>query len=267
MSETNPDVVAQYERETWNRCADSYLDTFAGLTGETVPLLVDAAGIGSGRTVLEIGSGPGHVAHALARTGAVVTGIDFAADMVKVAQHRFPQLTFREANAEQLPFDEASFNAVVSNFVVHHLARPDVVFREVFRVLEPGGSFAFIVFERPEAQSSIGAFFEAVGQHHDLGELPHGPLFGADRAAYEGPLDASGLATLRFETHEIRWRSQTVEPILRAFMAWGNIAALAKDVYTSIEATARAKLEIYRDGTGYAFPHVVLLGVANKPSS
>jgi ubiquinone/menaquinone biosynthesis C-methylase UbiE len=57
-----------------------------------------------------------------------------------------------------LPFDDARFEAVVSNFVVHHLARPDVVFREVCRVLEPGGSFAFVVFERPEAQSSIGAF-------------------------------------------------------------------------------------------------------------
>ena len=35
----DPDVVAKYERDTWSRCAEDYVDTFAGITGETVPLL------------------------------------------------------------------------------------------------------------------------------------------------------------------------------------------------------------------------------------
>jgi SAM-dependent methyltransferase len=155
----------------------------------------------------------------------------------------------------------------VSNFVVHHLARPDVVFREVFRVLEPGGSFAFVVFERPEAQSSIGAFFEAVAQHHDSDDLPHGPLFGAERSAYVAPLNASGLNDLRFENHDILWRSDTVDPVLQAFLEWGHIAALPKDVQQKIELTARENLEAYRDGGGYAFPHAVLLGTASKLGS
>jgi hypothetical protein len=58
----DPDVVADYERVTWSRCADNYIDTFAGITGETVPLLMEAAGIHPGNQVLQIGSGPGHVA-------------------------------------------------------------------------------------------------------------------------------------------------------------------------------------------------------------
>ena len=172
----DPDVVHQYEYETWTRCAATYLDHFAGLTRETVPLLQDAANLQPGSTVLDIGCGPGHVAGALAEAGAAVTGIDFSARMVEVARRHYPQATFLEANAEELPFGDASFEAVVSNFVVHHLARPDVVFREVCRALKPGGRFAFVVFERPEAQSSIGAFFEAVAAHHDSDELPHGLL-------------------------------------------------------------------------------------------
>jgi ubiquinone/menaquinone biosynthesis C-methylase UbiE len=266
-SPIDTDVVHRYEHETWTRCAATYLDHFAGLTRETMPLLRDAANIQSGSTVLDIGSGPGHVAGALAEVGAAVTGIDFSARMVEVARRHYPQDTFLEANAEQLPFDDASFRAVVSNFVVHHLARPDVVFREVCRVLEPGGSFAFVVFERPEAQSSIGAFFEAVAAHHDSDELPHGPLFGAERNAYVAPLHASGLSDLHFETHDIVWRSDTVEPVLQAFLEWGNITALPQDVQRKIEVTARENLEAYRDGGGYAFPHAVLLGTVVRLGS
>src|SRR4029453_7084381 len=59
MSESmNPEVVTQFEHETWSRCAESYLDTFAGMTRETIPLLLEAAHIRRGSLVLEIGSGP-----------------------------------------------------------------------------------------------------------------------------------------------------------------------------------------------------------------
>jgi 2-polyprenyl-3-methyl-5-hydroxy-6-metoxy-1,4-benzoquinol methylase len=130
MSERfDPDVVAKYEHDTWSRCADDYIDTFAGITGETVPLLLEAAGIRSGSQVLEIGSGPGHVADLLVQAGASVTGVDFSSKMVEVAQSRFPEITFKQADAEQLPFEADSFDAVVANFVVHHLARPETVFR------------------------------------------------------------------------------------------------------------------------------------------
>jgi hypothetical protein len=48
----DPDMVTPYERDTWARCAESYLDTFAALTRETVPLLTKAALIGGGTVVL-----------------------------------------------------------------------------------------------------------------------------------------------------------------------------------------------------------------------
>ena len=158
----NSDVVTQYERETWSRCAESYIDTFAVLTRETVPLVIKAANVGRGTKVLEIGSGPGHVAHAMTESGAVATGVDFSSQMVSVAREMYPDITFQEANAEELPFEDGTFDAVVSNFTVHHLARPEVVFREISRVLVSGGRFAFAVWGAPEAQSSIGAFFDAV---------------------------------------------------------------------------------------------------------
>ena len=104
MSELmNPEVVTKFEHDTWSRCAESYLDTFAELTRETVPLLLEAARISRGSHVLEIGSGPGHVAHSLTEARAIVTGVDFSAEMVAVARRQFPGITFQEADASNSP--------------------------------------------------------------------------------------------------------------------------------------------------------------------
>lgn len=261
----DPDVVTQYERETWARCAESYLDTFAALTRQTVPLLSKAAMIGSGGNVLEIGSGPGHVADMLRETGAAVTGVDFSPQMVEVAQHRYPEIIFQEANAEQLPFDAGTFDAVVSNFTVHHLARPEVVFKEICRVLAPGGRFAFVVWGAPEAQSSVGAFLGAVEAHYPLGELPHGPLFGViERSVYEPMLTAAGFTDCQLSTHDVVWRVKGLESVLRGFWDFGNIAALPQDVQDKIEATTRENAKAYEHEGEFVFPHSVLLVSAVK---
>jgi len=267
MSAIDPDVVHRYEHETWSRCADAYLDGFAGLTLPAVPSLVEAAGLRPGQRVLEVGSGPGHIASALAETGVEVTGIDFCAAMVEVARARYPELAFQEANAEDLPFEDESFDAVVSSFVVHHLARPADAFREVRRVLKPGGRFAFAVFAAPEAQSSIGAFFDAVETHASLDELPHGPLFGVtDLSIYEGMLAAGGLADFAFHMQPITWRAPSADPVLQAFWGWGNMAALHEDMQAKIERTTRENLSAFATEGGLAMPHEALIGRAVRPS-
>jgi len=261
----DPDVVAKYERDTWGRCADSYGDTFASITRQTVPLLVEAGEIGPESQVLEIGSGPGHVADLLAKAGASVTGVDFSSDMVEVAQKSYPDISFQQADAELLPFEADSFDVVVANFVVHHLARPEVVFRGVYRVLKAGGRFGFVVWGAPEEQSSIGAFFGAVEAHHDLEELPHGPLFGVtERSVYEPMLTGAGLTDCKLAVHEVTWRTESLDPVLRGFWDWGNMAALPAEIQERIKDTTRENARLYEQDEGYSFPHSVLLGNARK---
>lgn len=261
----DPDVVAKYERETWSRCADNYVDTFAGITAETVPMLLEAAGIRSGNKVLEIGSGPGHVADLLVQAGTSVTGVDFSPKMVEVAQNRYPEITFRQADAEQLPFKASSFDSVVANFVVHHLARPEVVFREVNRVLKPGGRFAFAVWGAPEEQSSIGAFFGAVTAHHDLEELPHGPLFGVtERSVYEPLLTQAALRDFQFSIQQVNWKTESLDPVLNGFWDFGNLVALPDEIQSKIKETTRENAQPYKRGGGYTFPHSILFVSALK---
>jgi len=100
----NADEVTQHELDTSGRCAEEYLDTFAGLTSQAIPLLLESVGDCRGRQVLDFGSGSGNVAALFAEKGAEVTGADFAPQMVKVAQNRYPHISFKQANGEQLPF-------------------------------------------------------------------------------------------------------------------------------------------------------------------
>jgi SAM-dependent methyltransferase len=266
MDQQDADVVTQYELETWARCAEDYLDTFAGLTSQTVPLLLKAAETRPGSHILDLGSGPGHVAEMIAQAGAVVTGVDFSPQMVKTAQIRYPHIRFKQANAEQLPFDDGVFDAVVSNYVVHHLARPEVVLREISRVLKPGGRFAFVVWGAPEKQSSIGAFFGAVEAHLDVAELPHGPLFGVtELSVYEPLLSQAGLEGCQLTTHDVTWRTESLDPVLQGFWDFGNLAALPSEVQEKIKETTRENAQPYKQDGRFVFPHTALLGTATKP--
>lgn len=262
----NADEVTQYELETWTRCAEGYQDTFAGLTGKMIPPLIDIAEIISGSHVLDIGSGPGLVAEAFTNIGATVAGIDFSPQMVQVARKRYPHIAFEEANAEHIPFDSGTFDVVVSNYVVHHFARPGVVFREICRVLKPGGRFIFAVWGAPEEQSSIGAFFGAVGVHHNIEELPHGPLFGVTEiSVFEPLLTQAGLENCQLSLHEVTWGTISLDPILQGFWDWGNMAALPTDIQEKIKETTIENCQPYKQDGNFVFPHSALLGMALKP--
>lgn len=265
MTPIQADDVTQHEKDTWGRCADEYLDTFAGLTSQAIPLLLEAVGDYRGKQVLDLGTGPGNVAAVFAEHGAKVTGADLSPQMVNVAKGRYPHIAFKEANGENLPFEDDTFDTVISNYVVHHFARPDVVFREIARVLKPGGRLVFAVWGAPEDQTGVGTFFGAVTVHHDLAELPHGPLFGVtERSVYEPLLTQAGLTDCQLSMHDITWNMDSLEPLLQGFWDWGNMAALPSDTQAKIRATTGKNAQAFSKGGAFAFPHTCLLGIALK---
>ncbi|MGB1261852.1 MAG: class I SAM-dependent methyltransferase [Cognaticolwellia sp.] len=265
MHNIDADEITQYELDTWGRCANTYIDTFVSLTSQAIPYLLDAMGNCQGKQVLDLGSGPGNVAQLFADSGAEVTGVDFSPLMVKVAESRYPNITFLEANGERLPFDDETFDTVACNYVVHHFARPEVVFSEINRVLKPNGRLVFSVWGEPEKQSSVGAFFAAVMMHHDLAELPHGPLFGVtEKSVYEPLLTKAGLIKCQLTMHDVVWEMDSLEPLLNGFWDWGNMSALPMKTQAKIKNTTQVNAQAFYKNNRFSFPHTVLLGVAIK---
>ena len=82
-------------------------------------------------------------------TGASVVGVDGAVAMVSLAGGLHPGLEFRRADAHRLPFDDASFDAVVGNFLILHLGRPEEAVREFVRVLRPNAGLALTAWDLP----------------------------------------------------------------------------------------------------------------------
>lgn len=261
----DPEFVQRFEYETWTRCAPDYLEGFSGLTLETLPLLIESAEIEKGDRVLDVGSGPGHICGELVEMGCSAYGVDFSGAMVEIARDKYPGASFQEANAEDLPFKDGTFDSAISNFVVHHLARPEVVFAEVARVLKDESKFAYAVFADPESQSSIGAFFAAVEEHHSVEDLPHGPLFGVtDLDIHREMLDAGGFSDVSFEFKPVIWRSASAETVFNSFADWGNLKALPDDTQLKIRESTLRSYEAFRTDDGYEFPHEALVASAVK---
>ena len=96
-------------------------------------------GYSAGTRVLDVATGPGTIAGVAAARGADVVGLDFSGAMIAEATRLHPAVAFREGDAHALPFDAASFDAVVMNFGLLHLARPETAMAEAHRVLRGDG--------------------------------------------------------------------------------------------------------------------------------
>jgi SAM-dependent methyltransferase len=112
----------------------------------------------AGRRVLEIGLGYGTVAEALARAGADYHGVDIAAGPVAMARERLERVAgarpeaVRQGSALDLPFEDASFDRVVSIGCLHHTGDLARAVAEARRVLRPGGELLLMVYNRRSAR-------------------------------------------------------------------------------------------------------------------
>jgi ubiquinone/menaquinone biosynthesis C-methylase UbiE len=160
----DPDAFNAFEAAGWEEKAVAYDGYFGSLTSQAVEPLLDAASVGAGTRVLDVATGPGYVAGRAAERGASVVGVDVAQAMVELAGRLHPGLDFREADAHALPFEDASFDAVVGNFAILHLGRPEQAVSEFVRTIVPGGALALTAWDLPVRMRIIGVLLDCPGR-------------------------------------------------------------------------------------------------------
>src|SRR5581483_10580261 len=136
--------------------------------------IVQAADVRAEMAVLDLACGTGEpaisIAAQLASTGCV-TGIDISPEPLKIAQQRaasrkLSNVRFREADAHQLPFVDHAFDRITSRLGVMFFVDPPCVYREMHRVIKPGGTVALVAWgpfeDQPYFQSTIGTIVDEV---------------------------------------------------------------------------------------------------------
>jgi SAM-dependent methyltransferase len=148
---------------TFTISGDVY-DRFMGRysTKLAVPL-ADAAGIGPGQTVLDVGCGPGALAAELVRrVGAEhVSAVDPAPQFVEAVRGRLPGVDARVGRAEELPFPDGRFDAALAQLVLHFVSDAEATAREMRRVVRPGGVVAACVWDFGGGMQMLRLFWDA----------------------------------------------------------------------------------------------------------
>jgi SAM-dependent methyltransferase len=139
------DTLARFkeaQRQGW-----AFFAPLEALTTPEAARLVRHARVRVGDAVLDVACGTGVVAITAARLGARATGLDLTPELLERARHNSRladvDVDWREGDAEQLPFDDGTFDRVLSQFGHIFAPRPEVAIAEMLRVLKPGGTIAF----------------------------------------------------------------------------------------------------------------------------
>ena len=196
----NMDPIAEFkskQRETW---ALGNFGDMAVFTTAVAGHLVRFAKVGSGQAVLDVGTGTGVVAITARRMGAKVTGLDLTPELLAeahisatVAGH--DDIIWHEGDVEALPFPDASFDIVLSQFGHMFAPRPEVAISEMLRVLKPGGTIAFATWP---GEQLIGRQFSLIAKYVPPPQGVASPVQWGDVGVVRQRL-GDGVARLHYE--------------------------------------------------------------------
>ncbi|MFF5180862.1 class I SAM-dependent methyltransferase [Micromonospora sp. NPDC000316] len=264
-----------HERSRWAGRAAAFDASFAALCGHPAPSLLDAADVGAGTRVLDVGTGSGTVAGLACARGATVVAVDAEPSMVEWARRRVPSADeVRLAALPHLPFPSGTFDAAVANFVLNHVGDPLAAINELRRVVRPDGRIAVTIWPNPQppAQALWGEVFDAAGV-----ERPTAPPrvdtdkdFPRTPDGLVGLLDAAGLADVRCVT--ISWAHRTDPEAWWSGPANGIstpglvMEAQPPEMISRIRAAYDERTAAYRDTDGLlVLPTAALLASASVP--
>ncbi|WP_046176445.1 class I SAM-dependent methyltransferase [Domibacillus indicus] len=148
------EAAKQKVKKQFGQSAEQYVTSSTHSTGTDLSLLQEWLQLAPDSVVLDIATGGGHAAKALAPYTARIYATDLTVEMLEAARKHLDQYAdnvfYMAADAEALPFLSDTFDAVTCRIAAHHFPNPDLFVKEAARVLKPGGRFILIDNISPE---------------------------------------------------------------------------------------------------------------------
>ena len=241
------DVRAQF-----GKTAAAYVSSATHASGEDLERLIAVAAPRAGERALDVGCGVGHTLRRIAPLVAFAVGADATLEMMQAGRDTVvtaPNAAFAQTDASALPFADASFDLATCRLAAHHFSDGAAAFRDVRRVLRPGGRFVLVDNYAPD-DPALDTFINELEKLRDASHVRNHTIAGW-RALLEGAgLRASvesDLMTTKITTEGWLERSQTpadrADDVRRRL---GDAPAAARDAFHITDAT-------------FAVPKVVIL--------
>jgi SAM-dependent methyltransferase len=228
-------------------------DVFMGRwSSRLAPLLVQLAEVADGDSVLDVGSGTGSLAAAVAAAAPScrIVGIDRSEPYVAVARarHPSPRIRFEVGDAQQLPFADGSFDRTLSQLILNFIPDPAQALREMVRVTRPGGTVAAAVWDYGEGMEMLRVFWDeaiALDPCADEKDERHMPLSRAgELAALWRAHDLTNVSEtpLTIETPFPSFENYWSPFLQQQGPAGAHAAALSADDREKLESRLRRRL-------------------------
>ncbi|MBL0390188.1 methyltransferase domain-containing protein [Ramlibacter monticola] len=248
-------AIKTRQKAAWASGDYAVIGTTLQIVGET---LCEAADLRAGERVLDVAAGNGNATLAAARRWCQVTSTDYVPALLergreRAGAERLHAIDFREADAEALPFDHGSFDAVLSTFGCMFAPNPPRVASELLRVCRPGGRIALANWT-PEG--FIGQVFQTIGKRVPPPAGVTSPVQWGSRG-FIAELFETAASTIVMERRHFHFRYRSADhmlevfrgyygPMLKAFAALDTQGqhALAADLVALME-----RFDTARDGT------------------
>lgn len=247
--------------------AELYESQFVpALFAEWAPRLIELAGVAPGRRVLDVACGTGIVARTVAdaqRGCGHVVGLDLNEAMLNVARRVRPEIEWRQGDAANLPFADGVFDIALCQMAFMFFPDRAQVLREMARVVTAGGTVAFSVPSRLDAQPAYASFVAMVARHAGPEALS---LLGAyfasgDLDELRALVDAAGLQLAATRTYLGKVKCPSIDAFVATEVESTPLRERISDaIYSRIHEEARVLLRSYTTPNGAEIPlegHVI----------
>ncbi len=244
--------------DPWSDVADDWGRYWGAFARPVWAPLLDAAGIGPGSRVLDVGCGSGELLEHLQDQGARPSGVDPAARMVELARARAAGADVRVCEIEDLPFDDGAFDAVLAVNAFQFAQDPDDALAEAARVLAPDGVVGLAGWAE-RSRNDLDAINVALAEADDEDPPEDGPLRLPGGLA--DVLREAGWTVLDSGVTPVVWTARGDTDLVRGILFGEGDATVADLAPVVVEAAAPFR----RPDGGYRLANAFRWAVARRP--